>query len=41
MLAVFAARLDAALTEARMREARRNPPAPLRPDPALTPEARP
>ena len=34
MLAVFAARLDAALTEARMREARLNPPAALRVDPA-------
>lgn len=41
MLAVFAARLDAALTEARMREARLNTPAPLRPDPALAAEARP
>lgn len=35
MLAVFAARLDAALTEARMREARIAGPAVLRPDPDL------
>jgi hypothetical protein len=41
MLAVFAARLDAALTEARMREARLNAPAARRPDPALAPESRP
>ena len=35
MLAVFAARFDAALTEARMREARIASPAPLRVDPAV------
>ena len=35
MLAVFAARFDAALTEARMREARIAGPAPLRVDPAV------
>lgn len=35
MLAVFAARFDAALTEARMREARIAAPAPPRVDPAL------
>ena len=35
MLAVFAARFDAALTEARMREARIAAPAPLRVDPAV------